>query len=352
MTLGSEGKIRYTVVSHKEATVRQLSILLLAALVAGCSQSAPLSPSSSTAPSAGGARAYPADGEMSTTESGQVFWDDDAILKIVREKIAVLKAKKKLTSDKILRKQIASRDGAKAKLSGMAKPATTPKSPEMLYRTMLKHTLIIFTFDMSGKYHCGAAVAIGADAVVTNCHVLQTEKNETLFVAMDSAGNVYPIKEVLASSRRADLAILRLDTAGKSLKPAPLIEDLPTPGTDIAQLGHTRQEFWTCTRGQIMRYYHENHHHGNTINRIRAMDISNKISAGSSGSGIFSPCGELVGLYAFRTWYYQDSESTITLPKQEDGSTEYTDKVVIYHRHGCLPATEIRNLIQGKGAKK
>jgi hypothetical protein len=59
-----------------------------------------------------------------------------------------------------------------------------------------------------------------------------------------------------------------------------------------------------------------------------------------------------VGVYTFRTWYYQDSESTITVPKQKDGATEYTDKVVIHHRHGCLPVTEVRKLIETKSSKK
>ncbi len=332
--------------------MRQLSILLLAALLSGCGQSAGLSLNSTTLPSTSRGSDSLRDGHLSTLVGGQVFWDDDAILKSVREQISLLRAKKKLTDHKILRKQVTSHDGAKAKLSRMAKPATSPKSPSLLYRTLLKHTLIIFTFDADGKFHCGGAVAIAPDAVVTNCHVLQTEKNETLFVAMDSAGKVYAIKEVLASNRDDDLAILRLDMAGKSLRPAPLAEDLPAPGTDIIQLGHTRQEFWTCTRGQIMRYYHENRPRGDTTCRIRAMDISNKVSAGSSGSGIFNTCGELVGIYTFRTWYYQDSESTITVPKQKDGSTEYTDKVVIYHRQGCMPVTEVRKLIETKSSKK
>ncbi len=308
--------------------------------------------SSSTQPSADSGAAYAADGDISAVVGGQVFWDDEAILKQVRLQIATLRAKNKLTDHKVLRKQIRTRHGAKARVSRMAKPATGPKSPELLYRTLLKHTLIVFTFDADGRFHCGTGVAIGTDAVVTNCHVLQTERNETLFVAMDSAGKVYAIKEVLASNTDDDLAILRLDTAGKSLRPAPLAVDLPSPGTDVAQLGHTRQEFWSFTRGQIMRYYHESRPRNDTTSRIRAMDVSNKISAGSSGSGIFNPCGELVGVYAFRTWYYQDSESTITVPKQKDGSTEYTDKVAIHHRHGCLPVTEVRKLIETKSSKK
>ncbi|MBT7170217.1 MAG: trypsin-like peptidase domain-containing protein [Phycisphaerales bacterium] len=320
-------------------------------LLAGCSQQG-TTLSSSSALSSSPSDAPLAQGKLWTQHGGQLFWDDQAVLTHVRNQISLLRHRKLLINHKTLRKQVRARTEAKANIVNPACAHSEPKAMGSLYRPLNKHTLAVFTFADDGSYHCGTGVAIGHDAIVTNCHVLHTVPNETLFAAMDSTGNVYPIKEILASNLKDDIVILRLDMGKKTLCPAPLAKTLPDPGTEVFQIGHTREEFFSATRGHIIRYYRADRENNGVSFRVGSFDISNKVSAGGSGSGLFNARGELVGIYTYRTWYYQDSESTIKVPKQPDGSTEYIDKISIYARHSCVPVTEIHALILSKPDKK
>ena len=81
-----------------------------------------------------------------------------------------------------------------------------------------------------------------------------------------------------------------------------------------------------------------------------AMDVSNKISAGSSGSAMVNMRGEIVGIYYARRWYNQSEKSTVKVEegknKQLDQSAYIDDRVVLFYRNYCLPVTTVKKLLQ------
>ena len=84
------------------------------------------------------------------------------------------------------------------------------------------------------KWHmnsAGGTVLTEDGIAVTNFHVMNN-KESPLMVAISCSGKLYPIVEILAASEADDVALIRLDTHGDKLAPAPL-EAVTPVGTDV-----------------------------------------------------------------------------------------------------------------------
>lgn len=112
----------------------------------------------------------------------------------------------------------------------------------------------IYKCGKCNKWHAALAggVVLSEDGVaVTNYHVMDNDKAGA-FGAITRDGRVLPVTEVLASSKAADAAIVRLDASG--LTPAPLSVNDPV-GTPVCAITHPTGRFYTLTTGVISRYY-------------------------------------------------------------------------------------------------
>ncbi|MDF2375861.1 MAG: serine protease [Verrucomicrobiales bacterium] len=200
-----------------------------------------------------------------------------------------------------------------------------------LYETARRSTLIIghlYLCDSCDEWHTNlaAGVALSKDGtVVTNYHVLQFER-ASIFAAMDHRQRVFPIREVLASDKQDDLAVIQLDTDSE-LDAAPLTAD-SSVGDSIGIVSHPDAHFFTFTTGEISRFSID------PGSRARRLEVTAPFARGSSGSGIFDFQGNLVGF----------ASATNAIYYEEDNRERRNLQMVIY---SGAPTSSLLKLISG-----
>lgn len=147
------------------------------------------------------------------------------------------------------------------------------------------------------KWHSTVASGFVLDqngAAVTTCHVLRSPEVET-FVAMTSAGDVFPVREVLAANEADDLAVVQLALPpGKVLTALPLAAGEPAApvGARVRVISHPERHFYLLTEGIIARYL-DWPRGSNTIRRVA---ITADFAVGSSGAPVLNERGEVVAV--------------------------------------------------------
>jgi len=158
------------------------------------------------------------------------------------------------------------------------------------------------------KWHpsLAGAVVISPDGlVVTNHHVL--DGDNVAFGGMTADGAIYSVEEVLVSSEKRDVALVRLALPdGVTLAYAELGEDADI-GEDIFVVGHPNGRFYSFTQGVVSRYYQQQKKRKSSV----FMQITADFAKGSSGSGVFDHEGKLVGLVASTNSIYYDTKDEV-----------------------------------------
>ncbi len=216
-------------------------------------------------------------------------------------------------------------------------PATRNLEPAELYRRARQSVVII-----SSLYYCnrctllhstvaGGVVVGKSGEVLTNEHVVRgrpDQKRETM-VAMTAEGQVIPVREVLASSRRHDIAVIKLDATG--LPALPLGRN-PLPGSPIRVLAHPNNHFFHFSDGIISRYFPEQGPKG----RTEVMSITADFGRGSSGGPILDLAGNVVGIVSRTSSLYY---------RQTEGKQENLQMVFKL----CVASSSIRTLVGKAG---
>ncbi|MBK3516995.1 S1 family peptidase [Carboxylicivirga marina] len=171
------------------------------------------------------------------------------------------------------------------------------------FYTTHKHQVLIY-----GKmYNCGncpewhisaaTAFPISDDGIcASNYHVFDSynpdssEDYETSFV-MDLKKNIYPIVEVLAASKKDDLAIFRINCEPNTIKPLVLGNDLVNGG-DVCLISHPDSRYYTFTQGILNRTYIK------PKEGILRQSMSAAFARGSSGAPVLDSTGKVVGIVA------------------------------------------------------
>jgi S1-C subfamily serine protease len=211
-------------------------------------------------------------------------------------------------------------------------------------------TVVVMTVDKDDQDAYGTGFVIAPGVVVTNWHVACPDKEFSDILVMDHDGKVHPVIEGLAGAADADLAVIRFKDPDGKVPSLPLADVLPPPGESVWQVGHTHESWWTATHGMINRYCMEPFTPKTSKQEIQlpVMDVSNKISAGSSGSAVVDSLGRVVGVYHHRRWYYQTagswkiSEGGADSDDKAAKPVEIKDRVVLFTRNFCIPVTRLR----------
>lgn len=170
--------------------------------------------------------------------------------------------------------------------------------------------------------------------MVTNYHVVKSDgkaKPDSTGVmgAMSRDGRFFPVMEVLACSRRDDVALLRL--GGEGFKALPVKSSEPV-GTAIAVISHPDNSYFMLTSGIISRYTLEPESQNMSATQRRMM-ITAEYAKGSSGAPVLDLCGNVVGLASSTVSIYYDTNH---------GTQENLQQVMKY----CIPAECIQSLAQ------
>ena len=209
-------------------------------------------------------------------------------------------------------------------------PCKVAMSPAQMYRLRRDSVFI-----MSTLYKCGtctdthASVAAGFciatnGVLVTNYHVMNAT-NGSFIAAVSFDGMAYPVREVLAADKDADIAIVRIEA--DTIAPIPLAAPADV-GNVVCVISHPGEHFYLLTSGMVAGYYANCTHHRR---RTPRMVITADFAQGSSGGPVLDMCGEVVGMVA----------STQTLATGDDKDHERTQMVL----KNCVPVESIRALI-------
>jgi serine protease Do len=168
--------------------------------------------------------------------------------------------------------------------------------------------------------------------VATNYHVLEDEKAEQLGV-MTADGRVFRIKEVVASDRHGDAAILRLQADGEEWTWLPLA-DTAAPGEEVRVLSHPDGRFYSLSKGIVSRL-HRAPSEENGEPRVWTT-VTADYGAGSSGAPVLNDRGEVIGMV---------SSTAVLLADAEEGQAATAEDVQMVFKD-CVSLETMRGLLR------
>lgn len=233
----------------------------------------------------------------------------------------------------------------RANTSGVTLP---PKSLVQLdgaeaYRRAAMAAVVIgsaYKCDKCSKWHhtLASGFAISADGVIaTNHHVAANAAAEAMGV-MTADGRFFPVREILATNKPHDVALLRIDAQG--LACLPLRDDAPA-GTTVRCYSHPAATFGCISEGIITRYFKMNEPERNGA---IFMQTTTDYARGSSGGPILDGFGNAVGMVASTT-------PVFTLPPTHPATTKDAKPTTPSQqmvRHNCVTARAILDLTRQK----
>jgi hypothetical protein len=181
----------------------------------------------------------------------------------------------------------------------------------------------------------GSGFVLTADGVCVCCRHSFEKEARGFMVAATWDGAVFPITQIVASSRADDIAVFRVDTFGKPLTPIPLADPGPA-GSPVCVIAHPRHHHYLLTTGVIARHAEKG---GGIRGNLRdgrreftpVLNITADFGVGSSGAPVLNPAGAAVGMVV----------STITVYAAHDDEQEPQMAL-----KNCTPATQIRRLLE------
>ncbi|MDB6155462.1 MAG: serine protease [Chthoniobacteraceae bacterium] len=186
------------------------------------------------------------------------------------------------------------------------------------------------TSKMEFSTAAGGFLVSGSGACVTCLHVVN-EKASRGLVAMTRDGQVFRVREVLATDPVDDIAILQLDTPGNIVLPIlPLAPEPTPPGSSIAVMSHPDERFYMLTTGVVAR----NTVWREAIGEEHFMTITADFAKGSSGCPVLDDRGAVVGMV----------NNTESIYYNDDGKKKQMDLQMVVKN--TTPSWVVRRLIQ------
>ncbi|MFO0848955.1 MAG: serine protease [Gemmataceae bacterium] len=222
------------------------------------------------------------------------FVDDEQLLERFTERLGEL-ADKSLPPEKL--KPLVAAD--RTCTVRPASPSDRKLDPEDVYAAALPGVLLFGSVvpDEDGEYTDGrmatAWVLAPDGVVVTNWHVLDNVEDGERFGAMTRDGKVYPLTDVLAVNKAADVAVVRVAATG--LTPLPVARTPARVGAWVGVLGHPGDRYYTFTQGHVSRYTKQTRE-DKTVEKW--LTLTAEYAYGSSGSPVLDRTGAVVGMAA------------------------------------------------------
>ena len=245
-------------------------------------------------------------GTAARGETGDEFSDDARIKANFETRLGDLFEAGGIPTGSATLKQLHRESSGPIALPATPDPAvTTAKPAAAIYDQTRRATLILGHLYLCGKcdkYHANLAggVLISSDGLaLTNYHVLDTREG-IVFGAMTVDGRVFAIDEVLAASKKDDIALIRLRNAADL--PHVAIRETIATGDEVFVISHPDGFFHTFTKGYLSRKYLR------PQGKVPQLQITADFAKGSSGAGIFNVTGELVGLATATNSIYYSKE--------------------------------------------
>ncbi|MFV0541181.1 MAG: serine protease, partial [Aestuariibaculum sp.] len=185
------------------------------------------------------------------------------------------------------------------------------KTGNQMYNHLQESTMYIGSSYLCGKCpnvhltHASGFVIHEKGVIVTNYHVIEVKEgvDVSAIFAADNEGNVYPVSKILSASQSNDIAILQLDTKGKTLKALPFAQQ-EIVGEDVFAMGHPFNNTFFITKGIVAQKYISEHSGEPKI------AITANFGQGASGGPVVNNKGEVVGVISATYMHYTNGSKS------------------------------------------
>jgi S1-C subfamily serine protease len=237
---------------------------------------------------------------------------------------AVADSKEHITADDLAKAV----EAAPKSVASLSLPDASPEDPA----TAVYLIGSVYKCDKCDKWHAGgiaSAWALTRDGVMaSNYHVFEKAKGAAMGVC-DREGKTYPVLEILAADKAADIAIFRV----KADDLVPLAIGTPAGiGSEVRVISHPDRRFFTQTSGEVSRYHRQPARQDRPATIW--MNITADYAKGSSGGPVIDEAGKVVGMVSSTQSIYYESNNG-----QPKGALQMVVK-------NCVPAAAIRALIK------
>lgn len=267
-------------------------------------------------------------------------WDQVRFNPWIRAEVKALRERGELVpKEKLLKEPLP--DKVSAPLPKVA-AAEKPLTPVEIADRLRASTVLVIALNAKGDDNFGTGFAVSGDLIVTNWHVFGLHPELPDIVAVDEAGKVMPVTEVVACQPAEDIVVLRIRG---NLPALPIAKKPAKQGESLWQMGQTHMALWSFSEGMVRRYCVENFVPDGakkSVDRV-VMDISHKVSKGSSGSAMVNSRCEVSGVYFRSRWYYQDESNRISAG--DGNSLVLKDRYVLFSRNMCIPLGTLRSVL-------
>jgi S1-C subfamily serine protease len=251
--------------------------------------------------------------------------DDNKLITSFQDGIgAIADSKDHITADDLAK---AVKEASKS-IGGLKLPEASPAEPS----AAVYMVGTVYKCGKCDKWHPGgiaSAWALTTDGVmVSNYHVFEKATGAAMGVC-DREGKTYPVLEILAADKAADIAIFRV----KADDLAPLALGSPAEiGSGVRVISHPDRRFFMQTSGEVSRY-HQQPARKNQPATVW-MNITADYAKGSSGGPVIDDAGKVVGMVSSTQSIYYESNNG-----QPKGALQMVVK-------NCVPAAAIRALLK------
>ena len=251
--------------------------------------------------------------------------DDNKLITSFQDGIGTIAdSKEHITADDLAK---AVKEASKS-ISGLKLPDASPAEPS----AAVYMVGTVYKCGKCDKWHPGgiaSAWALTTDGVmVSNYHVFEKATGAAMGVC-DREGKTYPVMEILAADKAADIAIFRVKAADL----VPLALGSPAEiGSGVRVISHPDRRFFMQTSGEVSRY-HQQPARKNQPATIW-MNITADYAKGSSGGPVIDDSGKVVGMVSSTQSIYYESNNG-----QPKGALQMVVK-------NCVPAAAIRALLK------
>ncbi len=250
--------------------------------------------------------------------------DNKLILSFENGVGAIADSKEHITADDLAK---ALKDAPQS-VAGLKLPDASPDDPA----TGVYMIGSVYKCGKCDRWHPGgiaSAWALTTDGVMaSNFHVFEKATGAAMGVC-DRDGKTYPIVEILAADKAADVAIFRVKA--DDLKPLALGAPAEI-GAGIRVISHPDRRFFMQTSGEVSRY------HRQPARKDKGaavwMSITADYAKGSSGGPVIDEAGKVVGMVSSTQSIYYESNNG-----QPKGPLQMVVK-------NCVPASAIRALLK------
>jgi serine protease Do len=269
-----------------------------------------------------------------------VFINDAKIEKVFVERLAAMVGKEDTLTMREAEMAIEKNPTRKVSIPEIS-TKTSPESPSSLYRQCAPSVVSIgsiFKCEKCDDWHHGGAasgwIASPDGLIVTNAHLFENGKDDPIGV-MKLDGEIFAVKEIVASDVEKDIVILRIDPGTKTLPALPL-SNSAEPGDEVHVISHPQGQYYCLTSGKISRFHRDQLKEDQEPTDW--MSITADFAGGSSGGPVLNKNGEVVGMVASTLTAYSDASDCKTRPGP-DVQMVFKD---------CIPLPSIRAMFQSR----